>query len=291
MKKRSFGSSGISVNPIGLGAMPLSINGRPSEKQAIRVICEALDAGIDLIDTADVYCIDNNDIGHNERLIAKALNEWQGNTPVTVATKGGLVRPNSDWVDDGRPEHLKRACEASLKALEVDVIDLYHFHQPDKKVPFEDSMGALIDLKQAGKIKNLGLSNATVEQIVKARKMVEIVSVQDRCSPFDLHHFDDEMVEYCELNNVAFMAYSPVGGGNGKVRTSQSQCLGEVAQHYQATSFQIALAWLLKKSPVIIPIPGASRVESALSSAKAMEIELSDGDVEYLDQALGFFMA
>ena len=288
MARRILGASGISVNSIGLGGMPLSISTRPSEEQSIRVICEALDAGIDLIDTADVYCIDNNDIGHNERLIAKALKEWQGTTAVTIATKGGLVRPNGDWVDDGRPEHLKSACEASLIALRVDTIDLYHFHQPDKKVPFDESMGALIELKKSGKIRNIGLSNATLEQIIRAREMVEIVSVQDRCSPFDLHHFVDGMVGYCEQNNIAFMAYSPVGGGNGKMRTEESQCLNEIAQHYGATAFQIALAWLLTKSSVIIPIPGASRVENALSSAKASEIELSKTDTEYLDQELGF---
>jgi aryl-alcohol dehydrogenase-like predicted oxidoreductase len=287
MKKRRLGSSGISVNPIGLGAMPLSTVNRPTSQQAIHLICEALDAGIDFIDTADVYCLDDNDIGHNERLIAKALKAWQGSTPVTVATKGGLVRPNGDWVDNGHPDHLKAACEASLIALDTETIDLYHFHEPDKKVPFEESMGALIDLKNAGKIRNLGLSNATLEQIIQARKMVDIVSVQDRCSPFDLDYFRNGIIDYCEQQNIAFLAYSPVGGGNGKVRTENSHPLNKVAQAFNATPYQIALAWLLEKSPVMIPIPGASRVENAISSADAMSIKLSDDDMLYLNQAFG----
>ena len=288
MQKRKLGSSGISVNPIGLGAMPLSTISRPTSQQAIRLICEALDAGINLIDTADAYCLDNSDIGHNERLIAKALNAWQGSTPVTVATKGGLVRPNGDWIDNGHPDHLKAACEASLIALGTEAIDLYHFHEPDKEVPFEESMGALIDLKNAGKIRNLGLSNATLEQIIQACKMVDIVSVQDRCSPFDLDYFRNGIIDFCEQENIAFLAYSPVGGGNGKVRTENSPSLNKIAQSYKATPFQIALAWLLKKSSVIIPIPGASRVESALGSAQAMQLQLSDSDINYLDKAFEF---
>jgi len=288
MNRRRLGSSGILVNPIGLGAMPLSTVNRPTSQQAIRLICEALDAGIDLIDTADVYCLDNSDIGHNERLIAEAMKVWQGSTPVTIATKGGLVRPNGDWVDNGNPDHLKAACEASLIALGAEAIDLYHFHEPDKKVPFEESIGALIDLKNAGKICNIGLSNATLEQIVQAQKMVDIVSVQDRCSPFDLDYFRNGIIDFCEQQNIAFLAYSPVGGGNGKVRTENNPSLNKVAQTYKVTPFQIALAWLLKKSPVIIPIPGASRVESALGSAQAMQLQLSDSDINYLDKAFEF---
>jgi aryl-alcohol dehydrogenase-like predicted oxidoreductase len=284
MQRRLLGSSGIEVNPIGFGGMPLSIRNRPDESQAVRVIHAALDAGIDFIDTANVYCFDDNDLGHNERLIAKALGEWSGPPPI-VATKGGLTRPEGAWERDGRPESLKRACEGSLRALEVDRITLYQLHAPDPGVPFEESVGALAELKAAGKIEHVGLSNVSVEQIERARRIVDVVSVQNRCNPFDRRAFTEGVVSYCEKNGMAFLPYSPVGGSRGKGEVKKDPILTEIATRHDASPFEVALAWLLKKSEVAIPIPAASKPQNARSSAKAMSIELQPADLFQLDAA------
>ncbi len=290
MERRKLGSSNLSVRPIGLGAMPLSVHGRPDTAEAIRVIHTALDGGIDLIDTADVYCLDQNDIGHNERLIARALRERKnpvGNDPVVVATKGGLERPGGDWVVNGHPDHLRAACEASLKALATDCIDLYQLHAPDDRVPFADSVGMLARLKEQGKIRNLGLSNVSRAQIEEATGIVEIVSVQNRCNPHDVRAFHDGVLACCEQKGLAFLPYSPVGGGYGKTRTSRDPVLLEVASHHGISPFQVALAWLLAKSHLMVPIPGAGRAESARSSAAAMNVVLSPEEISKMDRAFG----
>lgn len=262
--------------------MSLSIQGRPDEAQAIRVIHAALDAGITLIDTADVYCLDDSDTGHNERLIARAL---RGRSErVLVATKGGLRRPGGAWVTDARPDRLRAACEASLTALGVECIDLYQLHAPDPEVPFADSVGALADCQRAGKIRHIGLSNVDTEQIEEARRIVEVVSVQNRCNPFDTTSFENGVVRYCEDNAIAFFAYSPVGGKRGHVRVGQSSTLEAIARRRGATAYQVCLAWLLAMSRAIIPIPGASRVDSVRSSARAADLELTDADLAELRQ-------
>src|SRR5687768_16596056 len=234
MQRRLLGSSGIEVNPIGLGGMPLSIRNRPDESQAVRVIHAALDAGIDFIDTADVYCIDDNDIGHNERLIAKALADWSGAPPI-VATKGGLERSDGAWTRNARPDHLKRACERSLKALGVEAIPIYQLHAPDPEVPFEESLGALAELKKEGKIENVGLSNVSVAEIDRARKVVDVVSVQNRCNPFDRRAFKEGVVAHCEKHGIAFLAYSPVGGSRGKAEVKEDPFLTEIVLRHDAS--------------------------------------------------------
>jgi len=181
----SLGPGGLVVSVIGYGGMPLSLAGRPSEDQAIRAVHAALDSGATLIDTADVYCLDDSDIGHNERLIAKALKQWPGSKDhIIVATKGGLTRPGGRWERNGRPEHLRRACDKSLAALGVERIDLYQLHAPDPRVPFADSVGVLAELKAAEKVRCVGLSNVSVEEIEEARGIVEVTTVQNRLSPF-----------------------------------------------------------------------------------------------------------
>ena len=184
MKTRALGSSGFTVSAVGLGGMYLSIRERPSEDDAVRTIHAALDAGITLIDTADVYCRDDRNIGHNERLIARALRE-KSTKNVVVATKGGLERPNGAWTRNARPAHLRAACEASLKALGRDRIDLYQLHAPDSVVPLVESVGELARLQREGKIANVGLSNVSVSEIDEARAVVPIVSVQNRWNPLD----------------------------------------------------------------------------------------------------------
>ncbi len=290
MERRNLGSSHLSVRPIGLGAMPLSIHGRPDTAEAIRVIHVALDGGINLIDTADVYCLDQNDIGHNERLIARALRErshLDRQDSVVVATKGGLERPGGEWVVNGHPDHLSAACEASLKALATDCIDLYQLHAPDDRVPFADSVGMLARLKEQGKIRCLGLSNVSRAQIEEATGIVDIVSVQNRCNPYDVRIFHDGVLACCEEKGLALLPYSPVGGGYGKTRIASDPVLLEVAGHHEISSFQVALAWLLAKSPVMVPIPGAGRTESARSSAAAMDVVLSPHEISKMDRAFG----
>ncbi len=284
--ERSIGSSDIVVNPIGLGCMPLSLNGRFPDGYGINLLCTALDAGINLLDTADVYCIDHTDSGHNERLIAGALREWKGDADsVVVATKGGLERPGGAWIANARPEHLKTACEASLKALGIETITLYYLHAPDPEVPLADSIGALAELRAEGKIRHIGLSNVSLEDIRTASSIVPLVSVQNRCNPFEREAWRQGVIPWCEQNGVAFTAYSPVGGGNGKLRTARHPVLCRIGIRHEATPFQIALAWLLRKSPNLIAIPGAGRIQSALDSAAALKINLGDQDMMELDHA------
>ena len=217
MKQRGLGNTGWQVSAIGLGGMPLSIRGRPSEDSAIEVICAALDNGVTFIDTANCYCIDNGDIGHNERLIARALREWAGpRDSVIVATKGGVERPKGEWPCNGKPEHIRSACEASLRALEVDAIDLYQLHAPDKNVPYDETIGMFQRLHEEGKIRHVGLSNVSVEQIRQATNVVPVVSVQNRCNPLDRRAWSEGVIDYCEENGLAFLPYSPVGGSREK---------------------------------------------------------------------------
>src|SRR5215210_3161966 len=168
------------VFPIGLGAMPMSLSGRPEEAQSIRAIHAALDAGVNLIDTADAYCAGDDEVGHNERLIAKALRGRRDG--VLVATKAGHIRPGGAWELDGRPEHIRTACEASLKALETDRIDLYQYHRPDPDVSYAETIGAFKELQDEGKVRWVGISNANVEQIEEACSIVDVVAVQNQLS-------------------------------------------------------------------------------------------------------------
>src|SRR5215217_2025151 len=177
-KTRKLGDA--DVFPIGLGAMPMSLSGRPPEERSIRTIDAALDAGVNLIDTADAYALGERDVGHNERLIAGALRGRRDG--VIVATKGGHTRRGTRWELDGRPEHLRAACEASLRALETDRIDLYQFHRPDPKVPYAESIGTFKELQDEGKVRWVGVSNATVAQLEEALGIVDVVAVQNQLS-------------------------------------------------------------------------------------------------------------
>ncbi len=274
LQTRTIGNSGISVSCIGLGGMPLSIAGRPEPEQAFAVIKSAVEAGITFIDTADVYCLDDNDIGHNERLISAALRELKANH-VTVATKGGLHRPRGAWTTDGRPEHLTAACERSLIALGVDAIDLYQFHAPDSSVPFAESVGALASLRTAGKVRHIGLSNVSVAEIETASQIIPIVSVQNRCNLFDTNAFTTGVIDHCTKTNIAFFPHSPVGGHRGHRRAAKDEEVTAIAIEIGATPEEVLLAWLLGISEVVIPIPGASQTSSIISSASAATLKLS----------------
>ena len=275
--------AGEPVSPIGLGGMPMSLVTRPPEAQSLETLRTAFESGITWVDTADVYCVDDRDLGHNERLIAKAIQAW--GQPIRVATKGGCTRPNGAWHTDGTPEHLRAACEASLKALGVATIDVYQLHAPDTHTRFEDSVGELARLRDAGKIRHVGRSNVTVGQIEVARRIVPVVSVQNRCHPLDRRAFK-EVLPYCEAHGLAFLPYSPVGGSRDYQKIRSNPALNAVGQRLGASPFAVALAWLLHKSPVMLPIPGASRPASAKDSASAMGLVLEPVDMAELDAGL-----
>ena len=284
MHSRMFPALEREVSAIGLGGMALSIDGRPDEAASIRVIHEALELGVTLIDTADVYYLDDDDIGHNERLIAKALRQWSGDaSQVLVATKGGLRRPRGAWVSDAAPAQLRAACEASLRALGVDCIRLYQLHAPGDEVPFADSVGELARLRDEGKVEHLGLSNVSVAQIDEAIAITPIASVQNRANAEDRRAFAQGVVKRCEERALVFLPYSPVGGGRGRERIAKSALLTQIGEAHSATPHEVSLAWLLAKSPCIVPIPGASRVASVRSSVRAASITLDASEVARID--------
>lgn len=281
MKQRRLGPGGPMVGAVGLGGMYMSITGRPEESQAIRAIHAALDAGETLVDTADVYCLDEGDIGHNERLIAKAL---RGRSEaVTVATKGGLQRPRGAWTRNARPEHLIAACEASLKALGVAAIDLYQLHAPDPSVPFAESVGAIARLREQGKVRRVGLSNVSAEEIAEAQKIVPITSVQNRWNPGDRSPETDGVLAACTEGQIAFLPYSPFGGASGATSLGARKKLAAEAERRGMSPHRLVLAWMLAKSPVVIPIPGARREASVRDSAAAADVELSAADVAAIE--------
>jgi aryl-alcohol dehydrogenase-like predicted oxidoreductase len=267
------------VFPIGLGGMPMSLSGHPPEERSIRAIHAALDAGVNLIDTADAYCSDESDVGHNERLIAKALDGRRDG--VIVATKGGHTRPGGSWALDGRPEHLRAACEASLRALGTDRIDLYQYHRPDPNVPYEESIGAIKELQDEGKVRWIGISNADVEQIELACSIAEIVSVQNQLSLEYRSPIAKGEVEACEQRGIAFLPWSPLGGiPKAAEAAGRHDAVSRAAEAHGVSPQQVALAWLLSLSPCVVPIPGTTRPESILDSVAAAELELSGDELE-----------
>jgi aryl-alcohol dehydrogenase-like predicted oxidoreductase len=284
--RRSLGVDGPGVSAVGYGGMHLSIQDRPPEAQGIRVLHAVLDAGVTLIDTADVYCLDDSDLGHNERLIARALHTWPGNrSSVIVATKGGLRRPGGRWVNDGRPEHLRAACERSLQALGVERLDLYQLHAPDPRVPLAESVGALARLREEGKIRWIGLSNVSVEEIREARAVATITSVQNRLNPFFREALIEGVVAYCEEQGIGFLAYSPIGGGRLNRKLPSHPVLQPMAARLGATPHALVLAWVLARSPAVLVIPSARSVEHALDSIAAAELSLSDTDLAAITSA------
>ncbi len=281
--KRQIGQTGIEVTAIGLGAMPLSIQGRPSEDQGHKVIYAAMEAGVTFIDTANAYCHDENDVGHNERLISTALRQRQHGAQITVATKGGCIRPGGDWGVDGRPEALRVACEKSLVDLNVSQITLYHWHTPDFSVPFEASVKMLKVLKEGGMITHIGLSNVDQLQLEAALNIVRIEAIQNRLNPFCKRDLRSGLVDFCRQRSITYIAYSPVGGHFQHTKAADHPLFKELAQKHGKTPFAIMLAWALKSGSNILPIPGASRVESIVDSVRAMDVELTADDVKRID--------
>ncbi len=286
MKYRTLGSNTREVSAVGYGGMHVSVAGRPDEAVSIETIHASLDHGVTLIDTADVYCLDHTEIGHNERLIAKALDQWSGNRDsITVATKAGMTRPEGNWEYDGSPQHIKAACEASLKALSVDCIDLYQHHAPDPRVPFADSIGAFRDLQDQGKVRWIGISNVSVAQIEEARSVAEIKTVQNRLNPFFREAIDEGVLGHCDENGICFLAYSPVGGGRLNKKLPDHAVVGPIAEAHETTPHAIVLAWVLAQSPSVIIIPAARSSANAINSTTVPDIALTAKELALLDGA------
>lgn len=283
---RSIPLATTQVSVVGYGGMHLSLTDRPPESDAIKVIQGSLDAGMTLIDTADAYCLDEAETGHNERLIAKALRQWNGaRDKVTVATKGGIVRTGGRWDRDASPEHLRRACDASLRSLGVDQIALYQLHAPDPSVPFGESVGAMAELQRVGKVRWVGLSNVSVGQIQQAQGIAQIASVQNRLNPFFREALSDGVVEYCGANDIAFLAYSPTGGGRLTRKLPDHPVLAEIGKRLGVTAHAVCLAWVLAQGKTVSVIPSARRLAHTLDSASAASLTLPADDLHRVTRA------
>jgi len=270
---------------VGMGCMRLSTEPDRDEARAIDVLHAAFDAGVTFLDTADAYCRDAGEAGHNERLIARALAAWGGDrSRILVATKGGLTRPHGEWIADGRARHLAAACEASRRALGVDRIDLYQLHALDPRTSLATSVRALAALQRDGLIAHVGLCNVNVGQIEEARRIIDIAAVQVELSVWHDDHVLGGVAAYCVGNGIRLIAYRPLGGPQRRRRTLSDPVLMEVAARHGTTTFEIALAWLSDLADAVVPIPGPTQVATALSGARAHGIRLTDEDRRQLDE-------
>jgi aryl-alcohol dehydrogenase-like predicted oxidoreductase len=286
MQHRRIGQQTVSA--IGLGGMPMSIEGRPDRSRSIAAVHASLDAGVTLIDTADSYHLKPGEAGHNEELIAEALASWGGDTSdVLVATKGGHLRPgDGSWTLDGSPEHLRAACDASLKRLGVEAIGLYQFHRPDPKVPYLESVGVLGELLDAGKIRMAGISNADPDQIRASQDALggRLVSVQNQYSPAFRSSLPE--LRLCEEMGLAFLPWSPLGGIGKAGDLGANDAFAAVAAAHGVSPQQVTLAWMLATAPNVVPIPGASRPETARDSAAAADLQLTWDELASLDASV-----
>ncbi|MFZ0646248.1 MAG: aldo/keto reductase, partial [Candidatus Acidiferrales bacterium] len=265
----------LRVVRLGFGAMRITgkgIWGEPADRaECVRVLRRAIELGVNFIDTADAYG------PHvSEEMIAEALYPYPAN--LVIATKGGFERPGPDrWVENGKPEHLRSACEGSLKRLRLERIDLYQLHRIDPKVPAEEQLGTLKELQSQGKIKHIGLSEVSVKQIQHAQTIVPIVSVQNRYSLAD--RGSEDVLQYCEKQKMGFIPWFPLAAGK---LTGEKSPVSRVAGELKATPSQVALAWLLARSPVMLPIPGTSRVAHLEENVAAAGLQLDEKEVKQL---------
>jgi pyridoxine 4-dehydrogenase len=268
------------VNRLGFGAMRVTaegIWGWPADRNnALKVLRRAVELGVNLIDTADAYGPETSEL-----LIAEALYPYPKG--LVIATKGGLTRPGpGQWVPDGRPEHLKQAVDGSLKRLRLDRIDLYQLHTVDRKVPLEQSLGSLKEMQDAGKIRHVGLSNVSTQEIERARKILPIVSVQNEYNIQD--RTSEKVLVYCEKESLGFMPWFPIGGGRG---LKPENAMETAAKNHGVSVFQVALAWLLQRSPVMLPIPGTSSVAHLEENVAAAKIKLTPAEWKAIDAIAG----
>jgi aryl-alcohol dehydrogenase-like predicted oxidoreductase len=268
--------------------MRLSTERDRDETRGIAVLHAAFDAGVTFFDTADTYCLDDSEIGHNERLIARALASWNGDrSRIIVATKGGLTRPEGKWIPDGRARHLRAACEASLRALGADRIDLYQLHALDPRTPLATSVRALDALKNEGLIERVGLCNVNVGQIEEARGITEISAVQVELSVWHDENLLNGVVQHCITHGIQLIAYRPLGGSRRLRQLRHHPVLTDLATRHAATPAEIALAWLRDLSDQIVSIPGPTRVETVRSIVRAHQIQLTDEDRTRLSRSEG----
>ncbi|MDB5175281.1 MAG: Aldo/keto reductase [Candidatus Saccharibacteria bacterium] len=263
------------INRLAYGAMRLTgqgIWGEPDDPETAKAVLKrAVGYDVNLIDTADAYGPEVS-----ENLIAETLYPYEG---IIIATKGGITRPGpGNWVPDCSPEHLRQACDASLKRLKLERIDLYQLHTVDPEVPFQDSFQAMLDLQSEGKIRHIGLSNIKPEHFEIALSMGMFVSVQNNYNLFNREH--EEVLKLCEQHDIAFIPYFPVGGGRTDL---QQRVVTDIAEAHDATAHQIALAWLLAHSPNMLPIPGTSSLEHLEENIAAASIELTQAEIDALD--------
>lgn len=289
MEMKHLGNTDVNISGIGLGGMPMSLRGRPPESQAIEVIHRALDLGVALIDTADSYCQDESDKHHNETLIGKALKQYQGDVShVVVATKGGLMRPNGNWTRNGNPDHLRQTIRVSFESLGGEKpIDVWQYHSPDPNYTIEESLTPAKEAVQAGMIRFVGVSNFSVEQIKRARDVVDLVSVQNQYNPWHRQPEFDGVLEYCEKESLTFLPWSPLGGSSRVSKLEDISVISELAKEKGVSVYAIVLAWLQAKSPCIVPIPGASKTSSIEDSVRSLEVKLSPEEVQQFDQISG----
>jgi pyridoxine 4-dehydrogenase len=270
----------LTVNRLGFGAMRITGEGiwgwPPDRQNALKVLRRAVELGVNLIDTADAYGPETSEL-----LIAEALHPYpQG---LVIATKGGLTRPGpGQWVPNGRPEHLKQAVEGSLKRLRLERIDLYQLHTVDPKVPIEESLGALKEMQDAGKIRHVGLSNVEPDEIARAQKIVPIVSVQNRYNIEDRK--SENVLVYCEKKNLGFLPWFPIGGGGG---LKPENPLNVAAKAHAVSVVQVALAWLLERSPVMLPIPGTASLAHLEQNVAAAKLKLTPEEWKAIDAIAG----
>ena len=267
----------LKVFRLGFGAMRITgpgVWGEPPDPSGIRALLRhVVERDVNLIDTADSYGPEVS-----ERLIADALRPYPDN--LVISTKGGFERPGpGQWVPNGRPDRLRRCCEASLRRLGLERIDLYQLHTVDPKVPIEDSVAALAELQQEGKIRHVGVSNVSVEQLERAQQIVQVVSVQNHYNVSD--RASEDVLRFCEEAQIPFMAYFPLAAGE---LAESGTALAEIADGHGATPSQVALAWLLQRSPLIVPIPGTSSIAHFDQNVDAVELELQDDELEALDE-------
>jgi len=278
---RELGRTGLQLFPVGLGAMPLSMKGRPDEAQALAVLNAAFAADINFIDTANAYCLGASDIGHNERLIQLALKAADRVGAVTVATKGGVDRRQGRV--DASPAYLRASCIDSLRNLGRDSITLYQLHAPDDSIPFADSVGELARLKEEGKIEHVGLCNVSLDQLHAAQAIVRIESVQNACNPANPDDYTNGMLAACNALGVSYLPHSVIGGKQFSTTIVNHPLFVRLGKKYDTNPYAVVVAWHLSKSDQVIPIPGASRPESAMSSAAAWRIDLSADDIGDID--------
>lgn len=295
MKQRTL--AGRQVSAIGLGAMPLSMNNDrqyPAFDEAVATVHAALDAGVTLIDTADIYAPAWNEMGHNERIVAEALRTWDGDaSSIFVATKGGITRSEGEvWGRDGSEAYLRSAVERSLEILGVDRIELYQYHRPDRTRVYADVMKALAKLQEEGLVRAVGISNASVEEIQIALDVLgdeNLASVQNEFSP--KHPGSIGELRFCGDRGIAFLPWSPLGGTGGGARRvgERFAVFGDVGETHGVSPQQVVLAWELALGEHVIPIPGARRAASIADSAKAADLTLSADEVTRLSASVGIF--